>query len=523
MKQTTRIRVGTDRPSVYHDRRRFTSEQELLTKGQADWSSSDKEGSIGYVNNRPFYEETLDLEKSTGDIIAEYAMRTAGHSYYQASAFYTTDRDVETGVVEDFIARDYDELNYLSVCINYKVGDKIYSNGATKEDDPDAFVYDPVRKSLYVEIPFEEGTLERGSVAIEYSPDNPHAYNLITLTDPSTDTPESYTAEVVWEFPCSIVHKIPAKYLEKTDQYMDRTNPKGSGAITMNPDLTQDYGENSVSLGYQSTARSECAVAIGEDCDAYGEASVAIGNKAYACSDPNRDGERFSSVSFGEESEASRSGAVAIGHKAYANTERAIIIGEKLKPSGDKQIRMGWGTASNGNQDYSPVAAFGGDTIKNVNFTGTSYNNYKVSISGSYILSQYNQVFTLGDSGKVDVTKATIDDSSTSNTYVENNAFTDACVGAYVSIYRDNVYQASGIVTSVNGKKINYMPWISGAGDTFFMLQAGSTVPFRVDYDGRAKFSGDVYAGSAFNEQYRLVKKSELDALEARVAALERG
>ena len=127
--------------------------------------------------------------------------------------------------------------------------------------------------------------------------------------------------------------------------YLEKTNPSGSGSISMNRKGNTINGNNSIALGSNCQATEYSAVALGNECKANGNCAVSIGNNCEA---------HPSSISIGHYSKAKYNYSVSIGIENTSQNWNSCAIGGYNVSQGRSSFVTGYCNRAYG--DYQTVS-----------------------------------------------------------------------------------------------------------------------------------------------------------------------
>lgn len=181
---------------------------------------------------------------------------------------------------------------------------------------------------FYVDHKNKDGTLVRSPL---------NAQNANTITEPAYNSPASVVHELdsdyshipsCWAIYSFLDEQLLPAFSEALDLKMDKENPTGTGAISLNRKANTTIGVNSVAMGVNTTASGSASTAFGNDTIASGINSLAAGN---------------TSVATGQN-------AVAIGYQANAGFNYSTAIGTGLVTGKESQFVSGlWNVSDNKN------------------------------------------------------------------------------------------------------------------------------------------------------------------------------
>lgn len=158
---------------------------------------------------------------------------------------------------------------------------------------------------------------------------------------------------------------------------MDKTNPTGTGALSLNRLADSTVGTNSVALGTDATASGINSLAGGRQ-------TVASG---------------FNSLAYGNNATASAGGAIALGNSVNASRISAVALGFRATASGKYSVALSGGTTSG---DYT--LAMGRDTEASYDYSIALGRGLITTYKHQVVIGKYNATnnyasFVIGDGG----------------------------------------------------------------------------------------------------------------------------
>ena len=133
---------------------------------------------------------------------------------------------------------------------------------------------------------------------------------------------------------------------------MDRSNPTGEGAFSLNRKNGSTVGQYSFAAGYRTTASLYASFAAGETTTASGNSSFAIGYNTTASGNSSF-AAGYSTIASGGYSFATGRGTTASGNSSFAtgwgaiaSGNRSFATGENTTASGDYSFAAGWQTVA---------------------------------------------------------------------------------------------------------------------------------------------------------------------------------
>lgn len=223
---------------------------------------------------------------------------------------------------------------------------------------------------FYVDHKNKNGTLVRSPL---------NAQNANTITEPAYNLPASVVHELdsdyshipsCWAIYSFLDEQLIPAFSEALDLKMDKENPTGTGAISLNRKANTTIGVNSIAMGVNTTASGSASTAFGNDTIASGINSLAAGTLTQATGQ--------SSVALGNTSVATGQNAVAIGYQANAGFNYSTAIGTGLVTGKESQFVSGLWNAS----DNKNIFVIGNGTSE----TARS-NAFTVAADGNAVLS----------------------------------------------------------------------------------------------------------------------------------------
>ena len=331
---------------------------------QSDWNQND-ETQPDYVKNRPFY---------TGDPVETVFVEESTVSFAPADGVYMGElQSTFSATVGETYKVSWDGTTYESACVEYK-GDIFIGNLSIMGTGPDTGE------------PFLIGVFNGEGIQIG-----------------TTDTSASHTISISG-FVQELV-KIDEKYLPELP-YIDKVNPTGTGAFSLNRKADTMIGNYSFAEGISTTASGHYSHAEGNNTSADGMTSHAEGDNTIASGDYSH-AEGFYTNASGHYSHAEGCGTEASSkyqhvHGKYnikdtSNTYAEIVgNGERLKNSNAHTLDWSgvpWfkgrpqfgGTAQD--QDSQTVMANGDKEIILASSSSSSTKKFKITVDDSGALT----------------------------------------------------------------------------------------------------------------------------------------
>ena len=283
---------------------------------QPDWNQNDSTAA-DYIKNRPFYTgnpvETVLVEEST--------VTFAKNGSLYGAMFPTTFE----ATVGNIYKVSWDGSDYECTCVDFNsygvIGNLSIPGAGSDTGEPFIMVVN-------------------NGVAIQ----------IITA-----DTSASHTFSISG-FVVSIT-KIGAKYIPKLP-YMDKVNPTGTGAFSLNRKTDTTVGEYSFAEGYQTTASGGYSHAEGRLTTASGDSSHAEGRLTTASG--------YYSHAEGQQTMASGYYSHAEGHQTMASGDYSHAEGDKTKASSKLQHVQGKYNIEDATNTYAHIVG-NGDNITRSN------------------------------------------------------------------------------------------------------------------------------------------------------------
>ena len=164
-----------------------------------------------------------------------------------------------------------------------------------------------------------------------------------------------------------------------SDLYMRKSNPTGTGSMSMNRLADSTTGSYSSTFGRYCTASGSYSFAAGQYCSATGTRSIALGGGS----------------SVDNENQASGSYAFAVGAKNSAEGEGSVCAGYGNIASGIRSIALGYTNSSCGS--YSSVAIGSSNIINNTHGVAIGTGN-TVNTNYSYCIGRNNTIESASNS-----------------------------------------------------------------------------------------------------------------------------
>ena len=241
----------------------------LPTGVQPDWNQND-ETQPDYVKNRPFYTgdpvETVLLEETTAEFTEKnnvYSYRLSNPILLEVGQTYQVSWD---GTVYECVGTDFNS--------NIIIGNPSIMNAG--EDTGEPFLY---------------------GFAQFYTKDTSASH---TISISANVTP---------------ITKIDKKYLP--EPYMNKVNPTGTGAFSLNRKTNTTVGEFSFAEGYSTTASGNISHAEGQSTTASGDISHAEGQSTTASGNSSH-AEGYNTTASGNSSHAEGYSTTARGVSSHA-------------------------------------------------------------------------------------------------------------------------------------------------------------------------------------------------------------
>lgn len=143
------------------------------------------------------------------------------------------------------------------------------------------------------------------------------------------------------------ITNLDTKTTETLDTKMDKTNPSGSGSLSVSRNSTSTIGTNSIALGLLTEASGDYSVSIGKNSIASSNSSVAIGN---------------TNTVSGE-----NAGAFAGTTNVVSSKSATTVGGEGLKASSSYQTVFGKYNIEDASNTYSNIVGNGTSDIERSN------------------------------------------------------------------------------------------------------------------------------------------------------------
>ena len=172
--------------------------------------------------------------------------------------------------------------------------------------------------------------------------------------------------------------------------YLEKTNPSGSGSISMNRKANTVNGDRSIALGANSEATGYSCVGLGNECKANGSCGVAIGNNCQA---------QGSCVAIGHYTRATNNYSVSLGIENDAQNWNSCAIGGYNKSQGKSSLATGYCNRAYG--DYQTVSGkynVEDNENKYAHIVGNGTNNGSYDVrSNAYTLDWQGNGWFAGD------------------------------------------------------------------------------------------------------------------------------
>ena len=335
---------------------------------QPDWNQND-DTQPDYVKNRPFYTgdpvETVLLEETTATFSAQYGLYVAEIS---------ADFSLEIGTTYKV---SWDGTVYSCVCYEY--------SGS------------PTIGNQYI-ITSTSDTGEPFIAAV--------ASNNGTLTIYTQDTSASHTISIGGMI--APITKIDAKYIPKLP-YMDKVNPTGTGAFSLNRAADTTVGIFSFAEGLNTTASGENSHAEGWGTTASGDSSHAEGKYTTASGGISH-AEGYSTTASGICSHAEGSSTTASGNYSHAEGYHTKASSKYQHVQGKYNIEDTSDTYAeiigNGTSDSERSNAATVDWSGNAWYAGTVEGKALI-LPSSTAASTKKFKITVDDSGTITATEVT--------------------------------------------------------------------------------------------------------------------
>ncbi len=164
---------------------------------------------------------------------------------------------------------------------------------------------------------------------------------------------------------------------------MDKSNPTGSGAVSINRKSGTEVGYRSVAMGSENEASAYYAVAIGD-------ANVAANNFSIALGTANQTN-GVAATAIGDMNEAGGPAAVALGSHCEASGAASTALGSTCTASADGATASGYLNAASG---YCSTAIGQSNVASNANAVALGYGN---EASGDCAVALGNSNLASGD------------------------------------------------------------------------------------------------------------------------------
>ena len=319
-----------------------------------DWNQNDATAS-DYIKNRPFY---------TGDTVGTVLLQETTATFAEKGGLYgaeiSADFSLEIGTTYKV---SWDGTVYSCVCYEFSrapvIGNQYILTSTSDTGEPFIVIVDP---------------------------------NNGTLTIITQDTSASHTFSIS-VFTDGIV-KIDEKYIPELP-YMDKVNPTGTGAFSLNRAADTTIGKYSFAEGLDTTASGYCSYAEGWKTTASGENSHAEGWKTTASGEKSH-AEGYNTIASGDHSHAEGCGTKA------SSTDQHVQGKYNVEDSSDTYAHIvGNGTANNARSNAHTL-----DWSGNAWYAGTVEGKALILPSSTTDSTKKFKI-TVDDSGTITATEVT--------------------------------------------------------------------------------------------------------------------
>lgn len=279
--------------------------------GRADWAQNDPDGA-GYIENRPFYEEVTNTE------ILNATLNYDGYEGGYYHSFLTEGASPKSGASYTItINNDHEEI--------YTLGDDYTSTWYTYTDSTTGKIYNLFFGELWVGgivITAEDGSTDPLSVVV-----NGTVNTIVSIED-------KYLPQWVIE-----TRTQASQAYSTANSKMNKTNPEGTGTLSVNRKSGTTTGKKSAAIGNSTTASGANSFAAGNSTTASGNSATAFGTITTASG--------ANAIAGGMEAVASGANSFAIGATVEAQGYATFVSGSHSQALKDGSFAIGMGTVAN--------------------------------------------------------------------------------------------------------------------------------------------------------------------------------